>query len=405
MIKKIFRTIHLYLALAAGLVIMLSCATGAIMVFEEELDHMVNHDRYYVEQKAERLPLDQLLNTAVHQLPKAKTASIKVFSDPGRSVEVALMVPEKKEAGDRGKEKQGGSDRKGEQGKKGEKGPKGGGKPGIFVYLDPYNGKVLDVYSKRESFFFQVEMLHRFLLGGQNSIGKLIIGLSTLSFLIITLTGIILWWPKNKNILMQRLKFKTGGSFKRLNHDLHIVTGFYTSIFLLVIIVTGLVMAFAWANKGIYSLTGSSMESPEPSVSVYQPGKKPVSAEAALKSPQLANVEFYNLRLPKDSSGIYTVNVLANGNSANRTDTYYIDQYSGSVIGQLKFTDKNLGQRIRSYVKPLHTGELFGLPGKVINFILVILTFTFPITGVIMWLNRIKNGKKKGRTALENLSS
>lgn len=406
MIKKIFRTIHLYLALAAGLVIMLSCATGAIMVFEDELDHIANQDRYFVEQKAERLPLDQLLNTAVHQLPKAKVASVKVFSDPGRSVEVALMVPEKKEAGDHGKEKEGGADKKSEQGKKGEKGkgPKGGGKPGVFVYLDPYNGKVLDVHNKRESFFFQVEMLHRFLLGGQNSIGKTIVGLSTLSFLIITLTGIVLWWPKNKQILMQRLKFKTNGSFKRLNHDLHIVTGFYTSIFLIVIIMSGLVMAFNWVNDGIFSLTGTKMESSEPPVSVYQPGKKSISVEDALKSPQLTNVEFYNVRLPKDSSGIYAVNVLENGNSGNRTDTYYIDQYSGSVIGQLKFTDKNLGQKIRSYVKPVHTGEIFGMPTKIINFILALLTFTFPITGIIMWINRIKPKKKRVSIA-DNLSS
>jgi uncharacterized iron-regulated membrane protein len=420
MIKKIFRTIHLYLALAAGLVIMLSCATGAIMVFEEELDHMVNHDRYYVEQQKVRLPLEKLLEKALNQVPKAKLAAVKVFSGPTRSVEVALMVPEKKdgkqqkeevkggrEEAQRGKKYMGRSGEKGKDpaGKDGGKGTKGGGKPGVFVYLNPYNAQVLDIYNKRESFFFQVEMLHRFLLGGQNSIGKTIVGLSTLSFLIITLTGIILWWPKNKKILMQRLKFKTNASFKRLNHDLHIVAGFYTSIFLLVIIVTGLVMAFAWVNKGIYSLTGSSMESPEPPVSVYQPGKKPVSAEAALKSPQLMNVEFYNLRLPKDSSGIYTVNVLANGNSANRTDTYYIDQYSGLVIGQQKFTDKNLGQKIRSYVKPVHTGEVFGMPTKIINFILAILTFTFPITGVIMWINRIKPGKKKGPAAVENLLS
>jgi uncharacterized iron-regulated membrane protein len=406
MIKKLFRTIHLYLALAAGLVIMLSCATGAIMVFEDELDHMANQDRYFVEQKAERLPLDQLLNTAVHQLPKAKVASVKVFSDPGRSVEVALMVPEKKEAGDHGKEKEGGKDKKSEQGKKGEKGkgPKGGGKPGVFVYLDPYNGKVLDVHNKRESFFFQVEMLHRFLLGGQNSIGKTIVGLSTLSFLIITLTGIVLWWPKNKQILRQRLKFKTNGSFKRLNHDLHIVTGFYTSIFLIVIIMSGLVMAFNWVNNGIFSLTGTKMESPEPPVSVYQPGKKSISVEDALKSPQLTNVEFYNVRLPKDSSGIYAVNVLGNGNSGNRTDTYYIDQYSGLVIGQLKFTDKNLGQKIRSYVKPVHTGEIFGMPTKIINFILALLTFTFPITGIIMWINRIKPKKKRVSIA-DSLSS
>lgn len=366
------------------------------MVFEDEIDHVSNRERYEVEPLNQRLPLEQLLHKAVMQVPKAKLSSVKVFSDPKRSVEVALTVPEKKEGGE-GKEraKGGQGERKaGDKGGKESKGPKGGGKPGVFVYLNPYNGQVLDVYVKKDSFFFKVEMLHRFLLGGQNSIGKTIIGLSAFSFLIITLTGIVLWWPKNKKILIQRLNFKTNGSFKRLNHDLHIVTGFYTSIFLLVIILTGLVMAFAWINKSIYTLTGSSMELSDPPVSVYQPFKKAIPVEMVLNKVPLKGAEFYTIRLPKDSSAVYAVNVLPAGNSENKSDTYFIDQYSGSLVGQLKFADKNLGQRIRSYVKPLHTGELFGIPGKIMNFILVILTFSFPITGVIMWINRIKPKNK-----------
>ncbi len=64
------------------------------------------------------------------------------------------------------------------------------------------------------------------------------------------------------------------------------------------------------------------------------------------------------------------------------------------------FSDKNLGQRIRSYVKPIHTGQLFGMPTKILNFILALLTFSFPVTGVIMWLNRIKKREKKSKKAL-----
>jgi uncharacterized iron-regulated membrane protein len=397
--KVFFRTIHLYLALAAGFVIMLSCLTGAIMVFEEELDHIANHDRYFVEQGGKQLPLQQLLGTAVMQVPKAKLSAIKVWANPERSVEIALSLPEKKDAdGKKNMPKGDHQENRDKKDPKGPKGPKGGGKPGVFVYLNPYSGQVLDVYKKQGSFFFTVEMLHRFLLGGQNSIGKTIVGFSTLSFLIITITGIVLWWPKNKKILMQRLKLKTNGSFKRLNHDLHIVTGFYTSIFLIVIIMTGLVMAFTWVNQGIFSLTGSKMENPEPPVSQYQPGKVKILPENALKNVKLNNVEYYTLRMPKDSAGTYTLSLLPEGMPDNKFETYFVDQYSGTVLGVSKFADKNLGQKIRSYVKPIHTGEVFGMPTKILNFILALLTFSFPITGVIMWLNRIRPKEKSIRT-------
>ena len=44
--KKWFRRVHLYLGLSAGLVITVSCFTGALLVFEEELQHAFHKDRY-----------------------------------------------------------------------------------------------------------------------------------------------------------------------------------------------------------------------------------------------------------------------------------------------------------------------------------------------------------------------
>jgi uncharacterized iron-regulated membrane protein len=76
--------------------------------------------------------------------------------------------------------------------------------------------------------------LHRWLLGGSDSIGKTITGISTLIFLFILITGIILWWPKTKNILLRQLKIKQSAGWKRFNHDLHIVLGFYSAIFLFI---------------------------------------------------------------------------------------------------------------------------------------------------------------------------
>lgn len=416
--KILLRNVHLYLALAAGLVIMISCITGAIMVFEDELDQWANHNRYFIAQqdpKAERLSLHELCLTALKTTPKAKISSLKIWSAPDRTIEVALIVPEKKEGknspmGDKSARMKEKEDRKGEGSQKTDehkgkghgakhredKEGKKGGKASIFVYVNPYSGQVMDVYHKRESFFYTVESLHRWLLGGSNSIGKTIVGLSTLSFLIITLTGLVLWWPKNKKILLKRLKFKTDASFKRLNHDLHIVTGFYTSIFLLLIILTGLVMAFSWVSNGIFTLTGTSPESPQPPFSVYQPQQK-ASLEVVLNNvrQKRKNAVFYMIRMPKDSTGIYVLNVLEKGTMENKSDTYYLDQYSGAIVGKLMFTDKNGGQRFRSYMKTVHTGAVFGMPTKILAFILCLLTFSFPITGVIMWLNRIKKAKNK----------
>ena len=86
---------------------------------------------------------------------------------------------------------------------------------------------------------------------------------------------------KTKNILKQRLKIKSAAGWKRLNHDLHIVLGFYTSIFLFVFAFTALAWSFEWFNKGIYKVTASSMKPPEPPTSVYEENKKPLSFDTA----------------------------------------------------------------------------------------------------------------------------
>jgi uncharacterized iron-regulated membrane protein len=262
--KVFFRTIHLYLSLAAGIVILCSCITGTILVFEKEINHTLHPQRYYVKPQGNRLPLAELKKLALKQVPKAKLVSIMVYTDSRRSVEMGAILPEKKGKSD--KEKTGQPKEAGKA--DGKDKPKGKGKENekatTVIYVNPYTGQVIDQFSKRQSFLFTVEMLHRFLLAGKDSAGDMIVGLSTLFFLFILITGVILWWPKTKNIMRQRLKIKFNGSGKRLTHDLHLVTGFYTSVFLIITVLSGLVMSFGWANKALYAVTGSELKKEEP---------------------------------------------------------------------------------------------------------------------------------------------
>jgi uncharacterized iron-regulated membrane protein len=65
------------------------------------------------------------------------------------------------------------------------------------------------------------------------------------------------------------------------------------------------------------------------------------------------------------------------------------------------FVDKNLGQRVRATFYPVHVGSIAGLPGRIVAFLACVAGVTFPVTGVILWLNRLKKNAKKdarGRT-------
>jgi uncharacterized iron-regulated membrane protein len=395
--KVFFRTIHLYLSLAAGIVILCSCITGTILVFEKEINHTLHPQRYYVKPQGNGLPLAELKKLVLKQVPKAKLASVIVYNNPQRSVEIGAVLPEKKGKGDNGKA--GPPKEAGKTGGKEKLKGKEGEKATTILYVNPYTGQVIEQFNKKQSFLFTVEMLHRFLLAGKNSAGDMIVGLSTLFFLFILITGVILWWPKTKNIMQQRLKIKFDGSGKRLTHDLHIVTGFYTSILLIIIVLTGLVMSFGWANKALYAITGSEQQKEESKMpkSAYQAGLTPISIEEAIKTvaDKINTSETYSIRTPRDSAGTYNISILQKGAIENTADGYSIDQYNGKIVATQLFADKSLGQRVRSYVKPVHTGSVYGIPTKIISFIVCLLACIFPVTGVMMWLNRI--GKKKTR--------
>lgn len=394
--KVFFRNIHLYLSLAAGLVIMTCCFTGAILVFEKELQEAFNHERYFVKQESLQLPIEKLITNVKQQFPAAKISSVKIYPDPKRSVEIGVSVPEKENKGK-------GLDKRSEKASEGKGrpsvGPAGGGRPTHTAFVNPYKGQVLELYNYRETFFYTMFSLHRWLLGGEASIGKTITGVATFIFLFILITGIILWWPRNKAILKKRLKIKTDASWKRLNHDLHIVLGFYSAIFLFIFAFTALAWSFKWFNDGIYTVTNSSTKPAETPHSVFQAGKRTITYDYAFIAINntITDVKYYTLRAPDNSTGIFSATVLPLGAHESAADNYYIDQYSGQIIGALKYRDKNLGQQIRSTFKPVHVGSIYGLPSKIIAFLVCLLGVTFPLTGTIMWLNRLKKSKRQER--------
>ncbi|MDN3584355.1 PepSY-associated TM helix domain-containing protein [Mucilaginibacter flavus] len=396
--KVFFRTIHLYLSLAAGIVIFCSCLTGTMLVFEKEIEHTLHAKRYYVQPQQRRLPVSQLTENALKQVAKAKIASVMVYTDVTRTVEVGMIVPERKdkkqEAGKHVKEKPTGA-----SAKKGKK-DKDVARPNLTVFVNPYTGQVTGQYNHRESFLYSVEMLHRFLLAGKDSAGDMVVAICTLFFLFILITGVVLWWPKTKTVMRQRLKIKWGGSTKRLVHDLHIVTGFYTSVFLIVIVLTGLIMTFNWANQALFAITGSKLvkEQPEQPKSNYTAGTEKLSIDAGVQNiPAIKTADYYTVRLPRDSSATYGVIVLPQGAIETTADTYYIDQYNGKVVGEQTFASKSLGQRVKAMVKPVHTGSVYGLPTKIISFVVCLLSLIFPVTGVMMWLNRTRKKKKPAK--------
>lgn len=231
--RKLFAKIHLWLSIPFGIIIAIVCLTGAILVFETEIQEVCHPSRYFVKEvKGEPLTPAALLSSARQQLPDSiQINGIRVSQDPKRTWQVVL--PGKKAA----------------------------------AFINPYTAEITGI-DDGQGFFMQMMRLHRWLLDsykrdGSFSLGKAVVGYATLVMAIILISGVVIWYPRNKKALKNRLKIKTKSGWYRFFYDLHVSGGFYSTLLLLVLTLTGLTWSFGWYRDAFYTVFGVETTQPQ----------------------------------------------------------------------------------------------------------------------------------------------
>jgi len=362
--KNNWRRIHLWLGLAAGFIFFLECFSGTCLVFEEEMKEYLYRERFYVDKSTSLLPLDDLVATVKTAFPKETIGTVKRYADPYRTVEVSFG---KRTA------------------------PR-------LAFVNPYTGTLITaVDAKQPDFFTWMLRLHQTLLMGK--LGKTILGISTFIVLSILISGIVLWWPKTRKILKQKLKIKYNGSWKRLNHDLHIVLGFYCAWFLCISLFTSLPWSFTWANDALYTLTGSKpvkREKKEKSTLIQNAPSIPLQEALVTGQEHFKEAPYWMISIPSKKEEVINLSSASTYPlHRNGFDQLSIDQYSGKVLGISLHQDSPAGWQLRRYMKPIHTGSIGGLWGKSLAFVICLISASFPITGILLWLNRRKKNSRK----------
>lgn len=368
--KKSMNTIHLWLGLISGLIVFIVALTGSILVFEKEIDQIINKD-YYTVSKIEttKLPVDESLAVLKKEYNIKKIVRVYAYNDPKRTVQVMAKDNE--------------------------------GETQLFS-INPYTGQVMASVAQKSRFFSVVLDIHRRLL--MDDFGKFITGCSCLMFVFILISGFILWWPKKIKNLKQRLTVKWDASFKRVNWDFHSVFGFYSCLILLIIALTGLTWAFDWYENGLYYLADGTTK--RPSNKVENPTKIDPKLDKTFYYQDILNQtdSIYpfkgdtQIRIPNDtinSITVYKENL--EKTIPNQSSTIYFDKYTTKSIAIRPFESFTLGEKIRRIVYPIHTGSIYGLPTKIIAFIVCLFAATSPITGFIIWYGRKKKTKKSGK--------
>src|SRR4029079_11881058 len=109
----------------------------------------------------------------------------------------------------------------------------------VNVYLDPPTARTLDVVDFRSSLIGWLHRFHENLTIPEYS-GRAIVGWAGVGMLILSLTGIWLWWPRN-GAFVPGLRW---GRAAYTTTNLHHLFGFWISIPLAVVAATGIYLGF-----------------------------------------------------------------------------------------------------------------------------------------------------------------
>jgi uncharacterized iron-regulated membrane protein len=363
-VKKLFGKFHLWFGLASGIVVFIVCLTAAIWAFSPEIENWTQSYRHVQKENSPFLPVTTLKAIAEKQLPDKKANRVILNGDDKAAT----------------------ADFYGE---------------GYYnsVFINPYNGSVLKVKNNRGDFFGIIITGHYTLWLGE--VGGQIVKWGTLVFLIMLITGIVLWWPGNKAATKQRFRVKWNASPKRLNYDLHNVFGFYASWIVLFAALTGLVWTFDWLSKAEYWVGSGGKEMPAyPNpIAKKQMGDTSIangidglftSKLSLYKNPYYATVSF-----PQDDSAAYNISIYPHKRYYDADNFYYnqhtLQEIPVSFYGQYK--NANGGEKLNRMNYDIHIGNIFGLPGRIAMFLAVLVGASLPITGFYIWWGR--NKKKK----------
>jgi uncharacterized iron-regulated membrane protein len=365
-LRASFLWLHRWIGIISGTVVLIVALTGCIYVFEEEIRNTFQHKFYYVNNVGvEKLALQNIQEIAQKQLDKKdkiKSIRIKEVHD------AAYIVATEKDK---------------------------------LIAINPYTGEVIGVKNTKRDFLSVVLQLHRTLLLGK--VGKQIIKWNVALFFVLCISGLVLWWPKQKKLFKKAatIHFRTKNK-KLFNWELHSVLGFYSVFFLLLISFTGMIFAF----DGIKDLLKMATNAP-----IGKGGKgekvkiKPDSVVTfhlqttydSLKTSYAGTTETFII-YPKDSNEALRITLQYPYAVVRKQNQFFINPYSGNIEKKMLYKDyKTYDNIIRSNYQ-LHTGNIptLGLGSKILFFLVSLFAASLPITGFIIWWGR---GRKSKETA------
>jgi uncharacterized iron-regulated membrane protein len=349
-LRKVLLNLHLFAGLVAGVFLILLGVTGSVMVFEDEIDRALNPKLTWIIPGGKRLTLTDVKSRLEERYPGRTIVGFSIPPRNDMAWGAALQSTAPQEP--------------------------------LNVVFNPFTVDVLGTDSDRNNFVGHLHDFHLRLSMGEW--GGFIVSLAAVFLLFLSVSGIVLWWPR------KLFSVSWPGQPKQLNFELHQVLGIYISLFLMIFSTTAIVIH--WEN-GATRLANRSTNSPE--LPPF-PRPQPFTANATTISPdRLLSIA------ESTAPGAHATWIMLVGNPVRIAMKYpedrtpsgrtniFIDAYSGNVVYRLDSRSGPLGFRmVKLWNREIHTGDIGCLPTRILACLCSLMLPVMAVTGPLIWWNR-----------------
>ncbi len=391
---------HFFAALWTAPFLIVLTLTGAIYLFDREIDGWWNRDIQTIEPGASTLPL-ATQEAAVRAAYPGATVNRVVL--PRQDQEAALwnITPEA------------------EPGLKNTP---------VDVYLDPFSGTVTGTADPGSQPMTIVRDLHGNLMGGDA--GSHIVELVACWTLVMMATGLWLWWPRTwkwKGVFAPRLS----ASGRRFWRDLHAIPAMFNALLVIGLVMTGLPWSAFWGTQfaklsdySPFTATSPNFKAPpkaggaladdlhaqhampdaednkvpwviKHSQQPHGSGHHAMTSIADIEKllPELETAKYgggVRISYPRDATGIFMISYVPDKAEGQRT--IYVDPGTGRLLGNIGWREYSPLAKAVEWGTMTHMGRQYGLVNQLANLAVCLLLIGSVVAGLILWWRRRPKG-------------
>jgi uncharacterized iron-regulated membrane protein len=345
-VGRLILNVHLLIALFAGAFMVILGVTGSILEFEPELDRFLHSQLSYVTPGERVLSLGDIGDVVSRRFNGEPVVAYLLSISPDLSLQVVL--------------------------------------PSGIVYVNQYTGEVLGLRPRGQTFLGYVRALHVRLANG--TFGRNIWKCSGVAMLLSVASGLYLWRP------MKQIRIRGKWGDRQLWFDLHNAIGIFLLLPLAMLAATGTVLGFEdHLAPLIYKLTRSSpihttrsaVREPALGATLITPDEA-----VAIARVQVPGAVPYRVQMPK-YGGLYVVALrYRRDRTTAGANLVGLDPYFGTVVSFSRSSDLSSGDRILATIEAIHTGNLLGMPSRIVAWLASTMVLVQALTGLLMWLYR-----------------